>query len=183
MNEQTKFSFQQQFSNEDLYEIKTAIKGKQKNNQNRKQIPSAFFALSAMMSFLSFLQDDRVMSVVYLIAAIFCAIVLYYVVYVDSNGVFLYRIMLAKTLPYQVVFYEGFIQCQITKQEMSILLYEEILHIYELENIVVVKTKLSTMPYCFLIKRNMSDGAFTFLKQRKEDCYQDVRNQEDFLLR
>lgn len=180
MDENNKYIHNQNLTDTDYLEIKKAVKGK-KNNNEAGQLPSGLFIVFAAMAFISYTTNDKGTMILYIIGAILCMIGIFYVHYIDRNGVLLYKFVFAKCVMKKIVFYQDFMECH-NDMEMVIILYEKIIKIYENDKMIIIKLNDKERAYVFITKTGLNSELFAFLSERFSKCWKHVEKLEDFQL-
>lgn len=180
MDETRKYTHNQILTDEDFLVIKRAIKGK-KDTRDFKQIPSGLFIVFVAMAFTSYVTKDLGAMIIQIIGAIICMIGVFFVNYIDRNGVLLYKLMFAKCNMKQIIFYQEFMECH-NDLEMVIILYEKINKIYDSKNMIIVKLNEQEQAYLFITKKGLNKDLYEFLQLRFNKKWVDTEKLNDFHL-
>lgn len=181
MEKTIKFKHLQTFSDQDYLIIKHALKGKKKDNNDYKQIPSAFFMILSSMAFISYLNKDSGSMILSIVGAIICMLGVFFVNFIDSNGVMVYKILFAKSVMKEIIFYADFMECH-NEMEMQIILYDNVYKIYEHKEMLFVRLKGKEKKYLFLSKKGMDHALYDYLKQQFLKQWKNIDEQSDFHL-
>lgn len=180
MDENKKYIHNQNLTETDYLEIKKAVKGK-KNNNEPGQLPSGLFIVFVAMAFISFTTNDKSTMILYIIGAILCMIGVFYVHYIDRNGVLLYKFVFAKCVMKQIIFYQDFMECHNDMEEV-IIFYEKIIKVYENDRIIIMKLNDKERAYMFITKAGLNNELYAFLNERFAKCWKHVEKLKDFQL-
>lgn len=180
MDDNTKYIHNQNLSDMDYIQIKNAVKGK-KSNKEVGQLPSGLFMVFVAMAFISYVTSDKSTMILYIIGAIICMIGVFYVHYIDRNGILLYKLIFAKCVMKKIVFYQDFMECH-NDMEMTIILYEKVINIYETNQMLMFKLKDKERAYLFITKTNLNNELYSFLSEKFNQCWQNVERKKDFHL-
>ena len=169
MKDNVRLEVEQHFNDNDYVLIKNTLKKEKENNGNRKQYPSAFFTIFAIMAFVSYINKDLLSMFFLILGCIISVIAIYYVNYYDEKGIALYRFIFARCIFTNLIFMNDVIECVDQKQEINVISYAQVHKVFELKSLIILKSSHEQIPYIFILKRSLANVTQTYLQTRLQE--------------